>query len=68
MCGPHFCFMNTRSSGSARVDSTDVLPLGEFRGQTKLIKITEDVMKFADATAINSPARLEIHGRRQNHR
>lgn len=39
--------MNTRLSGSARIDSADVLPSGEFRGQTKLIKITEDVRKYA---------------------
>jgi hypothetical protein len=47
MCGPHFCSMNTRLSGSARVDSTNVLPSGELRGLTKLIKITEDVRKYA---------------------
>ncbi len=47
MCGPHFCSMNTRLSGSARVDSTNALPSGELRGQTKLIKITEDVRKYA---------------------
>ncbi|HKP04558.1 MAG TPA: hypothetical protein VJU77_14500 [Chthoniobacterales bacterium] len=39
--------MNTRLSGSARVDRTDVLPSGKLRGLTKLIKITEDVRKYA---------------------
>jgi hypothetical protein len=39
--------MNTRLSGSARVDSTHVLPSAELRGLTKLIKITEDVRKYA---------------------
>jgi hypothetical protein len=39
--------MNTGSSGSARIDSTDVLASGELRGLTKLIKITEDVRKYA---------------------
>lgn len=39
--------MNTRLSGSARVDSTNVLPSRELRGLTKLIKITEDVRKYA---------------------
>ena len=34
-------------SGSARVGSTNVLPSGELRGLTKLIKITEDVRKYA---------------------
>ena len=39
--------VNTRLSGSARVDSTNVLPSGELRGLTKLIKITEDVRRYA---------------------
>ena len=39
--------MNTGLSGSARIDSTNVLPLGETRGQTRLVKITEDVRKYA---------------------
>ena len=39
--------MNTRPSGSARVDSTEWLPTGEIRGLTKLVKITEDVRKYA---------------------
>src|SRR5205807_4217040 len=39
--------MNTTLSGSGRVDDIQSHPQGEFRGQTKLIKITEDVRKFA---------------------
>jgi hypothetical protein len=39
--------MNTGLSGSARIDSTNVLPAGELRGLTKLIKIAEDVRKYA---------------------
>jgi len=39
--------MNTRSSGSARVDDIQSHPKGEIRGQTKPVKITEDVRKFA---------------------
>jgi phosphomethylpyrimidine synthase len=39
--------MNTRWSGSARVDSTNVLPPGGVRGQTNFVKITEDVRKYA---------------------
>jgi hypothetical protein len=52
--------MNTRSSGSARVDDIKGHPQGEIRGQTKLVKITEDVRKYAaehgltDAEAIES--------------
>ncbi len=44
--------MNTRVSGSARVDSTNVLPSGELRGQTKLVKITEDVRKYVAEQSI----------------
>ena len=39
--------VNTRLSGSARVDSMNMLPSGEIRGQTKLIKITKDVRRYA---------------------
>jgi len=52
--------VNTRSSGSARVDDITGHPQGEIRGQTKLVKVTEDVRKYAaehgltDAEAIES--------------
>ena len=39
--------MNTTLSGSGRVDDIQSHPQGEFRGLTKLVKITEDVRKFA---------------------
>lgn len=39
--------MNTGLSGSARTDSANTPPSGELRGRTKLIKITEDVRKYA---------------------
>jgi hypothetical protein len=39
--------MNTRLSGSARVDDIQSYPQGEIRGLTKLVNITEDVRKFA---------------------
>ncbi len=39
--------MNTRLSGSARVDDIQSHPQGEIRGLTKLVKITEDVRKYA---------------------
>jgi hypothetical protein len=51
--------MNTRLSGSARVDSTSVLPSGEVRGLTKLIKITEDVRNYAAERRISETAALE---------
>ena len=51
--------MNTRFSGSARVDSTGVLPSGELRGLTKLIKITEDVRKYAAEQGIGESEALE---------
>jgi hypothetical protein len=40
-------FMNTASSGSGRIDDLQSHPQGGFRGQTKLVKITEDVRKYA---------------------
>ena len=39
--------MNTASSGSGRIDELQCGPQGEIRGQTKLVKITEDVRKYA---------------------
>ena len=40
--------MNTALSGSGRVDDIQSHPQGEFRGQTNLVKITEDVRKFSE--------------------
>ena len=51
--------MNTRLSGSAPVDSTNVLPAGELRGVTKLIKITEDVRKYAAEQEISDAEALQ---------
>jgi hypothetical protein len=51
--------MNTRLSGSARVDSTNVLPSGELRGLTKLIKITEDVRKYAAEQKLSEAEALQ---------
>ena len=39
--------MNTASSGSGRIDDLQGRPQGEIRGQTKLVKITEGVRKYA---------------------
>jgi hypothetical protein len=39
--------VNTALSGSGRVDDIKSHPQGEVRGQTKLVKITEEVRKFA---------------------
>jgi hypothetical protein len=60
MRGPHFYSMNTRLSGSVRIDSTDLLPSGEFRGQAKLIKSTEDVRKFAAEQRIGEESALDV--------
>src|SRR5438270_13218566 len=38
---------NTASSGSGRIDDSNGHPQGELRGLTKLVKITDDVRKFA---------------------
>jgi hypothetical protein len=48
MCGRHFCSMNTTLSGSGRIDDIQGHPQGDIRGQTKIVKITEDVRKYAD--------------------
>ena len=39
--------VNAALSGSARIDNTHGLPLGEIRGLTKLVKITDDVRRYA---------------------
>jgi len=39
--------MKTTLSGSGRVDDIKSHPQGEIRGQTNLVKITEDVRKYA---------------------
>ena len=39
--------VNTTSSRSGRVDDIQSQPLGEFRGQKKLVNIAADVRKFA---------------------
>ena len=52
--------MNTTSSGSGRVDDIQSHPQGEFRGQTKLIKITDDVRKFAAEQEISEKQALQV--------
>jgi hypothetical protein len=44
--------MNTSLSGSAWVDDIKGHPQGEIRGSTKLVKITEDVRKYANEQGI----------------
>jgi hypothetical protein len=51
--------MNTALSGSGRVDRTKWLPLGEIRGLTKLVKITEDVRKYAAEQRVSENEALE---------
>ncbi|HEV2045683.1 MAG TPA: hypothetical protein VGQ95_03705 [Chthoniobacterales bacterium] len=51
--------MNTDSSGSGRVDDIKGHPQGEIRGPTKLVKITEDVRKFAGEQGITENEALE---------
>jgi len=50
--------MNTRLSGSARVDDIQSHPQGEFRGLTKLVKITEDVRKYAAEQGVSDDEAL----------
>jgi hypothetical protein len=47
-------------SGSGGVDDIKGHPQGEFRGQTKLIKITEDVRKFAAEQKISEEQALQV--------
>ena len=51
--------MNTTLSGSGRVDDIKGHPQGGFRGQTKLVKITEDVRKYAAEQGIKESEALE---------
>jgi hypothetical protein len=51
--------MNTRSSGSARVDDIQSHPQGEIRGLRKLVNITEDVRKFAAEQGITEETAIE---------
>ncbi len=39
--------MNTTFSGSGRIDDIQSHPQGDLRGRTKVVKITEDVRKYA---------------------
>jgi hypothetical protein len=52
--------MNTRLSGSARVDDIKGHPQGELRGQTKFVKITEDVRKFAVEQKISEEQAIQV--------
>ena len=51
--------MNTTPSGSGRIDDIQSHPQGGFRGQTKLVKITEDVRKYAAEQGIAEEEALE---------
>lgn len=51
--------MNTRLSGSARVDDIKSHPQGEIRGLTKLVKITEDVRKYAAERGLTDTEAIE---------
>ena len=51
--------MNTTLSGSGRVDDIQSHPQGGFRGQTKLVKITEDVRKFAEQQKLSESEALQ---------
>jgi hypothetical protein len=52
---------NTALSGNGRVDDNKNHPQGGLRGQTKLVKITEDVRKYASEHAIDESSAIE-HG------
>ena len=52
--------MNTALSGSGRVDDIQGRPLGEVRGLTKLVKITEDVRKYAAEQKLSEEQALQV--------
>jgi hypothetical protein len=52
--------MNTRLSGSARIDDIKSHPQGEIRGLTKLVNITEDVRKFAVEQKISEEQTIQV--------
>ena len=52
--------MNTASSGNGRVDDIKSHPQGEIRGATKLVKITEDVRKYAAEHGLNDAEAIEL--------
>ena len=51
--------MNTALSGSGRVDDIKSHPQGGLRGRTKLVKITEDVRKYAAEHGLTNEAAIE---------
>jgi phosphomethylpyrimidine synthase len=51
--------MNTALSGSGRIDDLQSRPEGEIRGQTKLVKITEDVRKYAAEHGLTNAEAIE---------
>ncbi len=52
--------MNTALSGNGRVDDIQGHPQGKIRGETKLVKITEDVRKFAAEQKISEEEALQV--------
>jgi hypothetical protein len=52
--------MNTALSGNGRVDDIKSHPQGEIRGETKLVKIIEDVRKFAAEQKISEEEALQV--------
>ncbi|PYJ36096.1 MAG: hypothetical protein DME79_00735 [Verrucomicrobia bacterium] len=51
--------MNTALSGSGRVDDIKSHPKGEVRGLTKLVKITEDVRRYAAEQGLTETEAIE---------
>jgi hypothetical protein len=51
--------MNTALSGNGRVDDIKSHPQGEIRGATKLVKITEDVRKYAAEHGLSESEAIE---------
>jgi hypothetical protein len=56
----------TNSSGSGRIDDIQGHPQGEIGGPTKLVKITEDVRKYAAEHAIHENAAIRTRHERKS--
>jgi len=52
--------MNRASSASDRIDDLQSHPQGRFRGRTKLVKITEDVRKYAAEQNLSDEDALKV--------
>jgi phosphomethylpyrimidine synthase len=53
------CHEHERANGRGRVDNQQDCPEGELRGQATLVKITEDVRKYAAEQGLAESEEIE---------